>query len=53
MEGWGLDKEQCWVTFLVVLWLRLCTPRAGAPGLIPGQGTRIHIQQVKNPVYCN
>ena len=28
-EGWGLDKEQGQVIFLEVLWLRLCTPRAG------------------------
>ena len=25
-----------------VLGLRLCTPNAGGPGLIPGQGTRYH-----------
>ena len=27
-------------TSLVVQWLRLCTPNAGGPGSIPGQGTR-------------
>ena len=27
-------------TSLVVQWLRLSTPKAGGPGLIPGQGTR-------------
>ena len=27
---------------LMAQWLRLCTPNAGAPGLIPGQGTRSH-----------
>ena len=32
-------------TSLVVQWLRLCTPNAGHPGLIPGQGTR--------SIYCN
>ena len=52
-EGWGLDKEQGQMTFLEILWLRLCTPRAGGLGSILGQGTRTHIQQVKNPVYCN
>ena len=30
-------------TSLVVQWLRLCAPNAGARGLIPGQGTRSHI----------
>ena len=28
-------------TFLVVQWLRLCSPSAGGPGSIPGQGTKI------------
>ena len=32
---------------LVVQWLRLQTPNAGGPGLIPGQGTRSHILQLK------
>ena len=32
---------------LVVQWLRLCTPDAGGPGLIPGQGTRFHMPQVR------
>ena len=27
-------------TSLVVQWLRLCTPNAGGPGSIPGQGSR-------------
>ena len=45
MEGWGLDKEQCWVTFLVVLWLRLCPLNAEGEGLgwMSGQGTRSHM----------
>ena len=25
----------------MVQWLRLCTPNAGGPGLIPSQGTKI------------
>ena len=29
----------------MVQWLRLCTPNAGGPGLIPGQGTRSHMLQ--------
>ena len=28
-------------TSLVVLWLRLCSPNAEGPDLIPGQGTRV------------
>ena len=28
--------------FLVIQWLRFCTPNAGGPGLLPGQGTRSH-----------
>ena len=27
----------------MVQWLRLCTPNAGGPGSIPGQGTRFHM----------
>ena len=30
-------------TSLVVLWLRLCSPNAEGPDLIPGQGTRSHM----------
>ena len=36
-------------TSLVVQWLRLCTPNAGGPGSIPGQGTRSHMPQLKEP----
>ena len=32
---------------LVIQWLRLCTPNAGGPGLIPGQGTRSHMLQLR------
>ena len=34
-------------TSLVVQWLRLHAPSAGGPGLIPGQGTRSHMQQLR------
>ena len=33
---------------LVVRWLRPCTPNAGGLGLIPGQGTRSHVLQLKS-----
>ena len=36
-----------WGTSLVVKWLRLSTPNAGGPGLIPGQGTRSHMPQLR------
>ena len=32
---------------LVVQWLRLRTHNAGGPGSIPGQGTRSHMQQLR------
>ena len=32
---------------LVVQWLRLCIPNEGSPGLIPGQGTISHLQQLR------
>ena len=31
----------------MVQWLRLCAPAAGNPGLIPGQGTRSHMLQLR------
>ena len=34
-------------TPLVVQWLRLCTLNAGGRGLIPGQGTRSYMPQLK------
>ena len=34
-------------TALVVQWLRLCVPNAGLPGLIPGQGIRSHMAQLR------
>ena len=39
----------CLGTSLVVQWLRLCVPSAGAAGLIPGQGTGSHMPQQKDP----
>ena len=35
-------------TSLVVQWLRLHAPNAGDPGLIPGQGTRFHMPQLRS-----
>ncbi|TEA29556.1 hypothetical protein DBR06_SOUSAS510128, partial [Sousa chinensis] len=34
-------------TSLEYQWLRFHTPNAGAPGLIPGQGTRSHMLQLR------
>ena len=34
-------------TSLVVQWLRLCAPSAGGLGLIPGQGIRAHMPQLR------
>ena len=34
-------------TSLVVQWLRFHAPNAGGPGLIPGQGTRSHMPQLR------
>ena len=31
-------------TSQVVQWVRLCAPKAGGPGLIPGRGTRSHLR---------
>ena len=35
-------------TALVAQWLTLYVPNAGSLGLIPGQGTRSHILQVRS-----
>ena len=40
-------KMWCQGTSLGVQWLRLCSPSAGAPGLIPDQGTRSRMLQLK------
>ena len=42
-----LLKGKYFGTSLVVQWLRLCTLEAGPPGLIPGQGTRSHMPQLR------
>ena len=34
-------------TSMVVQWLRFPTLNAGGPGLIPGQGTRSHMWQLR------
>ena len=36
-------------TALVAQWLTLYVPNAGSLGLIPGQGTRSHMLQLKIP----
>ena len=44
-----LLKESKYIgTSLVVQWLRLHAPNAGELGLIPGQGTRSHMLQLKS-----
>ena len=42
------DKEKGGGISLVAQCLRLHTPSAGGPGLIPGQGTRSHMHAVTN-----
>ena len=47
-------KEVDHGTSLVAQWLRLCTPNAGGPGSIPGQGTRSHMHaETKEPASHN
>ena len=36
-----------------VQWLRLCSPSAGGPGLIPGQGTRSHMLKLRVELLCH
>ena len=43
----GIEKEDVW-TSLEVQWLRLCTPKGGGLGMIPGLGTRSHMLQLKS-----
>ena len=46
----GFWKKTIWIRnrgVLLVHWLRLCTPNGGDPGLVPGQGTRSHIPQLR------
>ena len=42
-----LDKNTSYRTSLVIQWLSLHAPSAGSLGLIPGQGTRSRIPQLK------
>ena len=48
-----ISLKHCLRTSTVVQWLRLCTPNAGGRGSIPGQGTRVHMLQLKEPVCLN
>ena len=44
----GKHLSQCGFGIsLVVQWLRLCTPSAGGLDLIPAQGTRSHMPQLR------
>ena len=43
----GLTQEEGYGTVLVVQWLRLQVPTVGGPGLVPGQGTRSHMPQLR------
>ena len=43
----GRRKRKRRGTSLVVQWLRLNTTNSGGPGLIPGQGTRSHMWQLR------
>ena len=58
--GWGkgrlylslsldIKKQSRMGTPLVAQWLRLLTSNAGGLGLVPGQGTRSHVPQLKIP----
>jgi len=40
-------KKEALRDFPVVQWPRLHVPKAGGPGLIPGQGTRSHRLQLR------
>ena len=42
---WKKDIEEG--TSLVVQWLRLCSPKAGGLGSVPGWGTRFHLPQLR------
>ena len=34
-------------------WLRLCSLNAEGPGLVPGQGARLHMPESEEPVWHN
>ena len=44
---WEGSKEGWEGTSLVDQWLRLCVPKAGGRGPIPGQGTRPYMLQLR------
>ena len=46
----GAQIRHPWGTSLVVQWLRLHASNPGGPGLIPGQGTRPHMLQLRASV---
>ena len=41
------SENESWGTSMVVQWLRLQVPHAGDPGVIPGQGTRSPMLQLR------
>ena len=43
----NLVKNKIAGTSLGVQWLRICTPNAGGPGSISGQGTGSHVAQLR------
>ena len=47
MYRYDFFKSTSLRTSLVVQWLRFHAPNAEGPGLIPGQGTRSHMLQLK------
>ena len=49
VNGLKMQKKYGGGTSLVVPWLRLRAPSAGGLGLIPGQGTRSHMLQLRVP----
>ena len=46
-SGKQAERDPQYGTSLVIQWLRLRAPIAGGPGLIPGQGTRSHVPQLR------
>ena len=46
------ELKQCNGTSLVVQWLRLHALSAGAPGSIPGQGTRSHMHAATKSLHA-
>ena len=49
----GVTKSWTWLrkgTSLMAQWLKLHAPSGGGPGLIPGQGTKSHMQQQRSKI---